>query len=206
MTDFKEPPNYSAIAKVMLVGVAFATGAHASMITLDLTGGPPPPEVAQISRLTPTTGLDFNNGRMNVTIGASDDGVDIVVPDFDAVCVIFRDLSLQGFASGAGVSFDMILNASLGNSASFVLVQENSLTAKITDTINGQTSVKKRITFPDIDLSQVTSTRVDWIKGENGAKDQIAAVATLSMAGRLALLWIQISAMAKGRIPVLMFV
>jgi len=145
------------------MAVALSSPCRADFRLIDFAAGEPPPSVAQISRLTPGTGLDFTNGMMNVAMPNPGDGVDIDPTDFNPNCVFFRGLSLQDFSTGQGVSFEMVFGASQdGNSAGVALVEGSGTTIKITETVGGVTTVLQTVVLTDT-ITNIKVVRIDWI-------------------------------------------
>ena len=159
----------------LVAAVALASGtARADMVVIDFRNGPPPSSLAQISTLTPSTGLDYNSAGMNVTINSPGDGVLINPQTIQAVCAKFEDLRLDSFAPGDGVEFAGVFgDPADGNSAGVDLYQGNSTVIKIVQEIGKQKTTLRR-TVAQINTNQVRSVQIDWISGGPNQLDTIA--------------------------------
>jgi hypothetical protein len=144
--------------------MVFAPLAKSSVLTVDFANGPPSPGDLSISKVTPSTGLDFSGGKMNLVFNSPGDGVLLDLPAFSAVCVQFDDLSLQGFSIGDGLSFEVLHGGGLPDDMTAVQLFEiaSSVQFKVTETKNHVVTTLTA-SVENINASDVGKVQIDWI-------------------------------------------
>jgi hypothetical protein len=154
--------RWAAAACLAVAGLV--APARAASVNISFASGPPSPGVLAISTLTPSTGLDFSGGTMNVHISNTADGVSLVPQTINAMCAVFQGLSLSDMPVGAGVGFQMVFgDFADGNNADLELFHvAHSTRVKIVQDKNGVKTELERV-VAEIDPADVASVQVDWV-------------------------------------------
>jgi hypothetical protein len=143
----------------------FSGIAHAQQtLIIDFASGRPPSNLVQISELTPSTGLDFSNGTMNVVMPNPGDGVLIDPITINPVCWVFDNLSITDFPLNGGISFDLIFgDIAEGNSFETRIINSGSVSFELYEKANGQVVRQQTVTLPGDSLPDFRRLRIDWV-------------------------------------------
>ncbi len=157
-----------------LVG-ALCNQAGAQSLHLDYTHGQLPSSLVQVTTLTPSTTLTFANNNLQFTDSLPGDGINLFVPNYDAECIAFEGLSLDGFQIGEGVDFEIGQGKLSDNGSVHVeLFQSNSIRVKIVEDKHPGTKVIFTDDISNFALSNLGELHVDWVPLGSGDSVDIA--------------------------------
>jgi hypothetical protein len=157
----------------LIVGLFLTSSVvQATVVVVDFANGRPPATILDIQSLTRTTGLDFSRGTMNIGLNQNGDGVSINPTAIHPVCVIFGNLSLNGFAVGQGVSFEVAFDPAAANSLALQTFQVAASTKiKIVETTTIDSMTVRRTLLEeiqeDIREEDIVSKQIDWVDDNN---------------------------------------